>query len=214
MESWFAGVYPEWIEDGIAGTIDAAIPRANLETQFPTIGDSFAAFRWLHPDEVAVVVIGQDPYPGRPDACGIMFQSVDRITRSAASIYDNLVHHGHMTSEQRSELTRADFRGWLLQGVLLVNVVPVVTANKQQDALWHGITRRMLAKLPINSVALLLGGAASCFAPSLPCARIVVHTHPIRPSADEFRKLDCFGVVNSSLRSLGLDPVDWSTTGV
>lgn len=213
IETCFVNVYPEWIEGKIADDIRVALRKVNPTFVCPDVGDVLAAYRWMHPEEVSVVIVGQDPYPRRSDACGIAFQSMSKIPRSAASIFDNLLKWGHTTAERRAGLVRADLRGWLLQGVLMVNAIPTVNIGepRSHEAIWGDITERMLQKLPHNTVALLLGDVAAKLGSSLPCERVVAHTHPVIPSAEVFQGVDCFGMVNDALRDLGRDPIDWSS---
>jgi len=172
----------------------------------------FAAFKMMEPENVRVVIIGQDPYPRTSDACGISFMSErpDGVPRSANSIRANLIKYGHVTKPEFLPPT-ADLRGWIEQGVLLVNTSFTVKAGEpnSQRELWANKVGEMIACIPKNSVALMLGETARAVNP--PSAVRVLHTHPVLPSFEEFQTFDCFGQVNKQLvHALNLPPIDWA----
>jgi uracil-DNA glycosylase len=204
-----AKVYPEWFRDVRPHEIWDRL-RWKPRPVCPPTKLVLEAYRWLKPDQVRVAIVGQDPYPQLPDACGVAFQALNRVPNSAASIFDNLLKYGHMTVAQRGAMQAADLRGWLGQSVLLVNVGLTVRDGAPGSHLmeWDGITERFLASLPKKSVALLLGEHAGRLA--LPCMHVIRHSHPVIPSVAEFQKFDCFGAVNATLRDLGLAPIVWA----
>lgn len=194
--------------------VSGVLSLVNFEESCPGKDNVLNAYRHIKPGDVRVVLVGQDPYPRKSDACGISFQSLAALPRSADSIFSNLVAHGHMTSDQKNKLRVADFRGWLSQGVLMTNTsltVAVGIPNSHRE-IWRGVTERILANVPPTSVALLLGSEAARL--TLPCARRVIHTHPVIPSSEIFSTVDCFGQVNTELAGLGLAPIQWSANSI
>ena len=208
METAFAKVYREWFRtQEVETAARAALSRLDLDTLCPAPSDVFEAYRWARPEEVTAVVVVPHPYSHRSDARGIALQSLDRIPHSAAAVLDNLTKFGHMLREKREALRMGDFRGWLLQAVLLVHAVPVVCPEPHAAA-WRDVTAAMLGMLPRRSVALLLGDEARTLASFLPCAHVVSSPSP---TSETFQSVDHFGIVNDRLRSLGMEPVDWGS---
>lgn len=168
----------------------------------------FDMFRYLIPSKVRVVIIGQDPYPRKADACGRAFWALNNTPRSARSIFKNLKSYGHITDEDVPP--RATFNGWVTQGVIMVNTTPTVHEGTPDShyKIWENITAGILSALPHSSVALHLGTRAASV--PVPCAYSVRHTHPVLPSEEEFQTDDCFGKVNDCLVRLGLGRIYWN----
>ena len=64
-----------------------------INTIFPKYEDIFRAFNLITPDEIKVVIIGQDPYHGLNQANGLAFSVCDKckIPPSLKNIYKELV---------------------------------------------------------------------------------------------------------------------------
>lgn len=208
-EGWFGGVKPGWLTETLKEDIAKILHGLDATTSCPAFSLVLEPFRWLAPEDVRVVLIGQDPYPRKLDACGVSFQSLAGLPRSARSILGNLALHGHVPPDDGR--TIADFRGWMRQGVLMTNTSLTVKVGEPNShrAAWAGIARRILSAVPVVSVALQLGETA--WAVQLPCIKTVRHVHPVIPSAEEFAKVDCFGQVDMELKKLGLAPINWAS---
>lgn len=207
----FNGVHQEWRIDSpdVRAAIEAAYTGEN--TGKPICPEDprmvFDMFRYLKPSDVRVVIIGQDPYPRRTDACGRAFWALSSTPHSARSIHANLLTFGHAAQDDIPP--RATFAGWVRQGVLMINTSHTVVEETPDShyAIWKGITERILSVLPRMSVALHLGNRAASVA--VPCAYSVRHTHPVIPSDDIFSMMDCFGRVNDCLQSMRIAPIRW-----
>ena len=118
----------------------------------------FAALEMLEPDEVKVVILGQDPYPTPGHAHGLAFSAepdVRPLPRSLANIYKE------MREDIGSAPETADLRHWARQGVLLLNSVLTVPAGEPQGHArigWQEVTGAVLDRLDEAPRALLLWG--------------------------------------------------------
>jgi uracil-DNA glycosylase len=94
---------------------------------FPPKEKIFEAFSMAAPDEVKVVILGQDPYHGTGEAHGLAFsvQLGMKMPPSLRNIYKEL------ESEFGIDLNRTtDLTSWASQGVLLLNSVLTVEKDK------------------------------------------------------------------------------------
>ena len=94
---------------------------------FPPKQKIFEAFSLCKPQDVRVVILGQDPYHGRGEAHGLAFsvrQGI-KIPPSLRNIFKEL------ESEFRIDSTRTtDLTSWAKQGVMLLNSVLTVEKDK------------------------------------------------------------------------------------
>ncbi len=216
-EKTFARVHEGWLDAPLRADIMNALARVDLATSCPGAAFILEAYRRLRPEDVRVVIVGQDPYPRHSDACGIAFQSLVAVPRSARMIIANLRKYGHITDTgsvadaETPTATRANFDlgRWIAQGVLLVNksLTVRIGAPNSHNEIWAGITERLIAHVPAQSVILTLGSVSAGIA--APCIDRVAHGHPAIDSV-YFGDFDCFGAVNNSLRVRGLTPIDWT----
>lgn len=90
--SWKVALASEWDKDYFRELTDFVRARYAQQTVFPPAGKIFAAFDACPFDEVKVVILGQDPYPGYGQANGLSF-SVNpgvELPRSLRNIYKEL----------------------------------------------------------------------------------------------------------------------------
>lgn len=176
----------------------------------------FQAFRLTSPDEVKVVILGQDPYHQPNQAMGLAFSvpNTTRIPPSLVNIYKEIESNYNLKMKPTGDLTYL-----AKQGVLLLNVYLSVRHN---EALSHSLkeyelfTNDVLAYLnnlnqPI--VFLLWGGFAKKFEKILtnPHHLILKANHPSPLSANRggwFNNRH-FIKTNEFLMSKGVTPIDW-----
>ncbi|MFY7813275.1 MAG: uracil-DNA glycosylase family protein, partial [Candidatus Nanopelagicaceae bacterium] len=92
--------------------------------------DRSLVFRALEipPEEVKVLIIGQDPYPNASDACGLAFSVNPRnsgLPGSLLNIQKEIITDVGSTTTSDGDLSR-----WADQGVMLLNRVLTVTAGE------------------------------------------------------------------------------------
>jgi uracil-DNA glycosylase len=210
--AWLAGEAPALLGARLAGR------RHEGATIFPP--DPLAALCEGGPQDVRVVILGQDPYHGPGQAHGYAF-SVPAGVRVPPSLRN-------IRKELARDLAIADpptdLRGWASQGVLLLNTVLTVESGQPASHAgwgWEGFTGACidaLARDPSPRVFLLWGahaqahrgriGAGGHGHPVL-CAN---HPSPLSASRPPQPFLGCghFSQANALLRGRGAPPVDWS----
>jgi len=183
---------------------------------YPPQADIFAALRYTSFEEVRVLVLGQDPYPGAGQAHGLCF-SVQPGVKPPASLrnifkelHDDL---GHPASKLNGSLVP-----WAKQGVLLLNTVLTVRAGKplsHRGKGWEIFTDAIIAAVgrKADRVAFILWGAqAQAKKKLIDTTRHLVlqSAHPSPLSAHNgFFGSKPFSQVNADLRAAGKPEIDW-----
>src|ERR1700738_1477820 len=138
---------------------------------YPLKQDRFRAFHLTAPQNIKVVIIGQDPYPqlislngqGVPRATGLSFsvRKGDMIPSSLKTIYEELERSVYgFTKPNHGDLT-----SWAVQGVLMLNICLTVrqSAPGSHKELWHGFITKVLehiCKVNPRAIFLLWGAKA------------------------------------------------------
>jgi uracil-DNA glycosylase len=101
--------------------------RAAGKVIYPAMKNVFAALNATALEQVKVVILGQDPYPGDNQAHGLSFSVMPGVPvpRSLANIYQELKQELGITPVKHGYLMP-----WAEQGVLLLNAVLTVEAGK------------------------------------------------------------------------------------
>ncbi len=182
---------------------------------FPRATEWFHALDATPLDQVRIVILGQDPYHGEGQAHGLCFSVQPGVPPppSLVNIYKEMKadlglvapRHGHLES-------------WAKQGVLLLNAVLTVEANRaasHQGKGWERFTDAVIREvnaLPHPVVFILWGNYAQKKAAFVDTARhcIIKSAHPSPLSAHNgFFGSRPFSKTNEFLQSQGLKPVNW-----
>ena len=182
----------------------------NLSDEFlPNIDAIFKAFR-LPPDQVKVLILGQDPYPNAKDAMGLAF-SVGQNQRLPASLKNIFIELEDDLSIKRGD---GDLSDWLDQGVMLLNmsltVMPGVPASHSKIG-WQRFTEPIVQSLANNGViALLWGNQAQQMNKYFENGDSFTAPHPSPLSAYRgFFGSKPFSKVNDRLNEKGITPIKW-----
>ncbi|WHZ37165.1 uracil-DNA glycosylase [Sagittula sp. MA-2] len=179
----------------------------------PPDAQRFAALEACAPDEVKVVILGQDPYPTPGHAHGFAFSVAPDVAlpRSLNNIYKEL------TDDLGSRPANGDLRFWADQGVLLLNTaltVPAGQAGGHARLGWSELTRQVLHTLSDRPRAFLLWGKhAQGFARDIRGeGHLVLQTaHPSPLSARRgFFGSRPFSRINDWLKTQGAAPINWT----
>lgn len=152
----------------LAAFLDAE--EASGAQVFPPRAQLFAALRYAAPEEVRVVVIGQDPYPTKGNANGLAF-SVSPGMKVPASLRN--IFKALAADVGAAMPTSGDLTPWAKQGVLLLNTVLTVRegeANSHRGKGWEPLTEAMLKRVNASSrpvVFLCFGAQAQKMAGAL-----------------------------------------------
>ncbi|MDA1195758.1 MAG: uracil-DNA glycosylase [Planctomycetota bacterium] len=178
------------------------LPPANLV---------FAALDLVAPDDVRVVIVGQDPYPTPGHAHGLAFSY-----RGAGALPASL---RNIRAEVRRDLgadvwgASGDLTPWARQGVLLLNTVLTVEAGHARSHRgrgWEALTGAVLDHLLANNrplVFMLWGNDAKAAVSARPSRHTFLEAaHPSPFSVKGFRGCGHFSAAQTAL---GSDAIDW-----
>ena len=187
-------------------------------TVYPPMGDIFNALRYTAPEDVRVVILGQDPYHGPGQAHGLCFSVKAGVQKppSLKNIFKELADEYGTPEPTTGELT-----GWARQGVLLLNTTLTVregAAASHKGQGWEILTDRIIetvgrSKHPV--VFMLWGGHARAKRSLISDPRHLVlecaHPSPLSAYAGFF---GCghFRAANDFLARSGMKEIDWSKT--
>jgi uracil-DNA glycosylase len=226
LEAQFDALPPEW-RDHLRPFVesDAYAPLCRFVDAERTAGktiypaDVFRALRLTRPDDVEVVIVGQDPYhgedKGHPQAHGLAF-SVPPLVRPPPSLRNifkeictdfgfDMPRHGCLDA-------------WAKQGVLLLNTVLTVERGKAASHArqgWERCTDTLIHELAHRHEGLvfMLWGAHAQAKRALLDTRphcVLEAPHPSPLSAHRgFLGCRHFALANEYLVARGRKPIDW-----
>lgn len=139
---------------------------------FPSQENVFNAFKECPYKDLKVVMLGQDPYPQRGYATGLLFANpVDtiKLSPSLELVKDRIYKDFYLPNPEDFHFD-ITMKKWAHQGMLLLNSSLTVTENKpgSHSVLWFPFIKDMLIRLSeVNSgiIYLLIGSVAQMFKP-------------------------------------------------
>lgn len=183
---------------------------------YPKNTEIFNAFNTTHFDDVKVVILGQDPYPGAHQAHGLSFsvQKGIAIPRSLKNIYKELEADilGFKTP------THGNLEEWAKQGVLLLNATLTVRAGdsaSHQKKGWEEFTDEVIKTISDKKegiIFILWGAFAQSKAALIDEKKhfIIRSAHPSPFSAERgFFGSKPFSKTNEILKREGKAEIDW-----
>lgn len=186
------------------------------KTVFPPGKLIFNAFDITQPDDVKVVIIGQDPYHGEGQAHGLSFSVPDGVKPPPSLM--------NIIKELRADLgleippNRGNLTAWAERGVLLLNAYLTVRKSEPMShaALgWENFTNAVIQKLSDEKehiVFMLWGKFAQQKQVFIDETKHLVlrASHPSPFSADKgFFGCKHFSKANQYHVANGIDPIDW-----
>ncbi|MDO7841634.1 uracil-DNA glycosylase [Sphingomonas immobilis] len=221
-------LHPDWL-DLLRGEFEQpymadlkaflAAERAGGARVFPRPAEWFRALDLTPPDQVRVVILGQDPYHGEGQAHGLCFsvQPGVRVPPSLVNIFKELD-----TDLGLARPSHGFLESWAKQGVLLLNSVLTVrmgAAASHQGRGWERFTDavvKAVAAGPRPTVFLLWGAYAQKKAAFIPDVSkggrhlVLKAAHPSPLSAHNgFLGCGHFSRANAFLREHGRGEIDW-----
>ena len=169
----------------------------------PTHEDVFRAFEMVKPEDVKVVIIGQDPYPTPGDADGLSFSTrATKVPRSLQNMFKVIKEDFDI------ENSSPDLTNWAKQGILLMNTHLTCRksdANSHQHLGWDKLTNELIQQLDLqfsNIVFVAWGGSAQKITESVTNNIVLTSSHPSPLSANRgkepFMKSHIFKQINDS----------------
>lgn len=175
------------------------------------------ALQLCGPQEVRVVIVGQDPYHGPGQAQGLAFSVPEGMPRPP-SLRNILRERDRDVGPAAGP--SGDLQRWARQGVLLLNTVltveqgrPASHAGKGWEALTHMVIRA-LAEGGKPLVFMAWGAHAQALMTEIPRTHLVLsanHPSPLSASRPPLPFVACghFGAANRWLVSQGREPIAW-----
>jgi uracil-DNA glycosylase len=209
LKFWKSGEY-QVIKEKLHDLRD---PRTDRDLYCPGRANLFRELSLLRPEQVKVVIVGQDPYPDPVLACGIAF-SIPRHVKDFPGSLVNIFKEYHddlgFDTPEHGDLTQ-----WSNEGVLLWNAFPTVDIGRPGSHHWSEyeyLTREIIRTLDVQkSVFVFLGRVAQTFANE--CSepeRTICTSHPSPLGARHgFLGSRVFSRTNWLLKSSGKGTINW-----
>lgn len=185
------------------------------KTIYPAGNLIFNAFSSTPFDKVRVVLIGQDPYHGVGQACGLSFSVPNgvRVPPSLLNIYKELASD----IEGFQIPKHGNLEKWAEQGILLLNATLTVEASKagsHQKKGWETFTDAVIDRLNAQKegiIFLLWGRYAQDKGAKIDTTRhhVLKAAHPSPLAGNAFSGNKHFSQTNAFLAQQGLPPIDW-----
>lgn len=186
---------------------------------YPPANLTFNAFNQTPLNALKVVLLGQDPYHAPSQAMGLSFSvpSGVNLPPSLRNIFKELSNDLNITPSENGDLTK-----WAKQGVLLLNSVLSVEANRagsHADFGWQIFTDAVIKKLSTEReglIFLLWGNFAKAKREFIDTKKhfILEAAHPSPLARGAFFGCRHFSKTNEILRNLGKTPIEWELRGV
>lgn len=230
---WTDILAPEAIFKAQCLAASAKTERENGKIICPPQDQIFRAFELTPPDNVKVVIIGQDPYhtPGQANGLAFSIANGNPIQPSLRNIFKEMCADIGCAMPTTTDLTP-----WAERGVLLLNATLTVEAhhaNSHSNWGWQDFTRNVVLKtafLEQPIVFMAWGNYAqdvlrTTFLPEFNTQywikileekkkSCILCSHPSPLSASRgsipFFGSYCFSRANEFLEKMGSKPIDWS----
>lgn len=209
LKNEFAKDYFKQLTDFIKSEIIAG------KTIYPPGKLIFNAFEKTPLDKVKVVILGQDPYHGAGQACGLCF-SVPTGVKPPPSLVN-------IFKEIKDDLgieppSHGNLEKWAEQGVFLLNAILTVRRNEaasHSQAGWQTFTDQVIRTISDTKsgvVFLLWGNFARAKKVLIDTSKhfVLESAHPSPFSADRFFGCKHFSKTNELLKNQGLEAINWS----
>ena len=217
---------PPWCLDGVCPEhlhpLNDRLKKAHdAGVLSPPLGDVWQGFALTGPEDVRVVVMGQDPYHGLGQAHGLAFSVATQEGRMPPSLR-NIFRELH-TDLNRPLRTLRSLEDWAAQGVLLVNATLTTELGKAgahhrlgwevlvEDALtlWLKVREEPVVWLLWGRHAQALHNRLSTRV-TRPQDAVIASAHPSPLSASRgFFGSRPFSATNKVLTDWGQGPIDW-----
>jgi uracil-DNA glycosylase len=197
----------------------------------PRIKDLFRVFELTNPEDIKVVIFGQDPYVtyinNEPIATGVAFSvHSDKLTPSLRNIFkeiDNEFDCDVLDNKKKKGIELGNLEEWCREGVLLLNASLTIDAKHEKEAkrkIWHGFLYRLidyLTELNEDLIYLIWGRNAIKLIDELKITGVtLISSHPSPLSANKscgeypsFFESDVFIKCNELLKSFDEKPINW-----
>lgn len=168
--------FGDWMKVIDRTELESVMSKVRLEYKrrllCPAQSDVFRAFKLCSLKDLKIVMLGQDPYPQKGVATGVLFGNRKEVSNDDLSpslnvikeaIIDFEIPHNNIIFDQTLE-------SWAKQGILMINSALTVEVNKigSHVMLWRHFIAKLLKNLSNYDTAIvyvLFGKQASTFKP-------------------------------------------------
>lgn len=209
LQQWFNLLSPEQVS--YMQNLTTFIYAHEEVPIYPLKENVFKAFELTSPDEVKVVLLGQDPYHTPGQAQGLAFSLPDNAPTQPSM--------RNILKELESDLGESrysqDLTSWGEQGVLLLNASLTVKEGQPNSMAkeWEVVTKwfiETIDNLPQPIVFILWGKNAQSFMPMIKHKDIIHSAHPSPFSASRgFFGSKPFSKTNELLEKHNIKGIDW-----
>lgn len=187
----------------------------NKHTIYPIQENWFNALN-TSPEDIKVIILGQDPYfnPGQAHGYAFSVQDTTPVPPSLRNIYKEIESDLQITMSRKN----GDLTPWVNQGIMLLNSILTVRQGEpssHKDKGWEIFTDEIIKKLSDNyndKVFILWGAFAQSKRKLIDESKHLVLTssHPSPLAAHRFWGNKHFSKTNDYLISKKKSPIDWS----
>ena len=209
LQQWFNLLSPEQVS--YIQNLTTFIYAHEEVPIYPLKENVFKAFELTSPDEVKVVLLGQDSYHTPGQAQGLAFSLPDNAPTQPSM--------RNILKELESDLGESrysqDLTSWGEQGVLLLNASLTVKEGQPNSMAkdWEQVTKwfiEAIDNLPQPIVFILWGKNAQSFMPMIKHKDIIHSAHPSPFSASRgFFGSKPFSKTNELLKKHNIKGIDW-----
>ena len=167
----------------LVDTLSVIKSEYKIHKCFPSTMDLFKAFEYVKYRELKVVFLGQDPYPQKDVATGVLFGN--KRDSSCISPSLEVIKEAVINPEEPHGITRFDItlESWAKQGILMLNSALSVRMNEpsSHELLWRPFIKSLLMNISQQSpevIFVLFGNIAKTFKPFLNDVTILEEQHP------------------------------------
>lgn len=187
---------------------------------YPAAKNTFRAFRLTSPENLKIVILGQDPYYTPDTADGLAFSSQQKTTPgSLLNIFKEIKSNLYPKEEIKDLFKSNKLDAWATQGVFLLNTALTVQENtpNSHHKYWKNFTDEVIKKIQsINSEVIYLSWGKKALeklsynlSPFVIKNNVLQSGHPSPLSAKLFLGNKHFLAVNKILEVKKKDLIDW-----
>lgn len=212
--SWYEVLKEEFDKEYFINLANFIKKEYKTKTIYPKGKNIFNAFNLCPFYKVKVVILGQDPYHGPNQAHGLAFSVPDGIT-APPSLKNIFLELENDLNIKRQKTNLSD---WAEQGILLLNTILTVEANKPTSHAnigWETFTDsviKIISDKKHKIIFVLWGSHAQKKEILIDTSRhfVIKSSHPSPLSANRgFLGSKPFSKINKILESLNQEPITW-----
>lgn len=209
--------FREQLDNGVISSISTYLVGESRKTEiYPELFNVYKMFNLASPDEIKVLILGQDPFISKGEAIGIAFSvpSGVKVPPSLRNIYKEMENDGFIVKDKK----KGDLTKWCKQGVFMLNTALTVGAHESGSHLkkWNDkFTVNLMKYLDDNCnplVIILWGAFSQSFGKYFgERHRKIISPHPSPFSAKKgFFGSKPFSRANGILSKTNRLPIDWN----